>query len=167
MAVLNRIQIDGAAYDINAVYAERAENATNATNATNASLASTANIAKNSNAFGGQNIDYFAKRTDLLKTAFLYKALFSVTDWTGEGPYTQTVNITPIDGGPEINPNSLMVTGVFIDDLIQGEAQEQLLESANIINMGQKTFGDGTITCVIQNEKPISDVEIYCLVKTN
>ena len=92
---------------------------------------------------------------------WLYKATFLATGWTGDGPYTQTVAVQAVDGGPTITAQSVMVTGIFIDDSVQGSAQTDLLQAARLINLGQKTFGSGTITCVLQGDKPTTDAEVY------
>lgn len=93
--------------------------------------------------------------------SFMYKATFLVDGWSGDGPYTQTVNVQAVDGGPAITSASSMVSGLFCDDSVQGEAQEALLEAASMIDRGKKTFGAGTITCVLQGEKPTADAEVY------
>lgn len=99
--------------------------------------------------------------------AHLYKATFLVDGWTGDGPWTQTVSVTPVDGGPEITADSHMTSGLFCDDTVQGDAQAALLEAASLINLGQKTFGAGTITCVIsaESDKAGADAEVYFTVK--
>ena len=54
-----------------------------------------------------------------------------------------------------------MTSGLFCDDTVQGDAQEALLEAAALVDKGKKTFGYGTITCVLQGEKPTADAEVY------
>lgn len=92
---------------------------------------------------------------------WLYKATFLATRWTGSGPYTQTVTVQAVDGGPSITAQSVMTTGIYFDDSVQGSAQTDLLQAARLINLGQKTFGSGTITCVLQGDKPTTDAEVY------
>lgn len=92
---------------------------------------------------------------------WLYKATFLATGWTGSGPYTQTVTVQAVDGGPGITSNSIMTSPVYIDDTVQGKAKEVLKEAASLVDGGHKTFGYGTITCVIQNEKPVADAAVY------
>ena len=89
--------------------------------------------------------------------AHLYKATFLANGWSGDGPYTQTVSVQAVDGGPAITSASHMSTGLFCDDTVQGDAQEALLEAAALVDKGKKTFGSGTITCVLENEKPEAD----------
>lgn len=93
--------------------------------------------------------------------AYLYKATFLVDSWTGNGPYTQTAAVTAVDGGPAITAESIMTSGLYCDDTVQGEAQEALLEAAALVDKGSKTFGAGTITCVVQGDKPEADAEVY------
>lgn len=92
---------------------------------------------------------------------WLYKATFLATRWTGSGPYTQTVTVQAVDGGPSITAQSVMTTGIYFDDSVQGSAQSDLVQAAALINLGQKTFGYGTITCVLQGDKPTTDAEVY------
>lgn len=103
----------------------------------------------------GKNQDIFAY------PAHLYKATFLVDGWSGDGPYTQTVSVQAVDGGPVITSASHMTSGLFCDDTVQGDAQDALLEAATLVDKGKKTFGSGTITCVLENEKPEADAEVY------
>ena len=103
----------------------------------------------------GKNQDIFAY------PAHLYKATFLVDGWIGDGPYTQTVSVQAVDGGPAITSASHMTSGLFCDDTVQGDAQEALLEAAALVDKGKKTFGSGTITCVLEDEKPEADAEVY------
>ena len=103
----------------------------------------------------GKNQDIFAY------PAHLYKATFLVDGWSGDGPYNQTVSVQAVDGGPVITSASHMTSGLFCDDTVQGDAQDALLEAATLVDKGKKTFGSGTITCVLENEKPEADAEVY------
>ena len=91
----------------------------------------------------------------------LYKATFLLDRWSGNGPYTQTVSVQAVDGGPAITSASHMTSGLFCDDTLTGEAKKILCEAASLVDSGTKTFGSGTITCVLENEKPTADAEIY------
>lgn len=94
--------------------------------------------------------------------SFLYKATFDVDEWTSSaGGYTQTVEVTPVDGGPAITSQSVMTSAVTVDDTVQGSAGEELDAAAAIVNGGAKTFGSGTITCVIQGAAPTADAEVF------
>lgn len=99
---------------------------------------------------------------DRIRWPCLYKATFLVDGWIGgAAPYTQTVAVTAVDGGPAITANSLMTSSVMIDDTVQGEAQEALRAAASLVDRGAKTFGAGTITCVLQGDKPNADAEVF------
>lgn len=91
----------------------------------------------------------------------LYKATFLLDQWSGSGPYTQTVSVQAVDGGPAITSASHMTSGLFCDDTVQGDAQEALLAAAALVDKGQKTFGSGTVTCVLQGNTPAADAEVY------
>lgn len=91
----------------------------------------------------------------------LYKATFLVDKWSGSSPYTQTVTVQPVDGGPAITASSRMTSALFLDDTVQGTAQENLRKAAALVDSGKKTFGSGTITCSIQGSKPSADAEVY------
>lgn len=105
--------------------------------------------------------DYYTKTQTQQIVPYLYKATFLLDRWTGDGPYTQTVSVQAVDGGPAITSASHMTSGLFCDDTVQGDAQEALLEAATLVDKGKKTFGSGTITCVLEDEKPEADAEIY------
>lgn len=164
MAVLNRIQVDGAAYDINAIYAENAGSAINADNATNASLSSTANIAKNSNALGGQGISYFAKASDIEIPPYLYSAVFYLTNWSGSGPYTQTATLTAEDGGPSVTSSSKFFSSSMCEQTLNQDTNEKLQEILGIINSGYLTLKNNSITASVFN-KPDADIKIFWLLK--
>lgn len=92
----------------------------------------------------------------------LYKATFRLDGWSGStAPFTQTVAVTAVDDGPAITADSLMTSAVMIDDTVQGDAREALREAAALVDSGTKTFGAGTITCVLQGDKPEADAEVY------
>lgn len=103
------------------------------------------------------------KRQDIFAyPAHLYKATFKVGSWSGsEGSYTQTAQVTAVDGGPGVTSSSHMTSGLFIDDTLKGEAKEALLEAAATVDGGTKTLGAGTITCVLEGDKPAADAEVY------
>lgn len=105
--------------------------------------------------------DYYTKTQTQQIVPYLYKATFLVDRWRGAGPYTQTVSVQAVDGGPVITSASHMTSGLFCDDTVQGDAQEALLEAAALVDKGKKTFGSGTITCVLENKKPEADAEVY------
>lgn len=98
---------------------------------------------------------------------YLYKATFLLDGWTGEGPYTQTVAVTPDENdAPAITAASSMQSPVMIDDGFTGDTYNQMNEAGAIVNAGTKTLGDGTITCVTKGTiKPACDVEVFFLAK--
>lgn len=157
----NLADIQGAAQ--NAADAKNAAaSATASASAASQSAADAEDAAGRAEAAAGINPDDYYKKDQIRSLApFLYKATFLATGWTGDGPYTQTVAVQAVDGGPGITSTSVMTSPVYIDDTVQGEAQETLKAAASLVDSGRKTFGAGTITCVIQGEKPTDDAEIY------
>ena len=105
--------------------------------------------------------DYYTKTQTQQIVPYLYKATFLLDRWTGDGPYTQTVSVQAVDGGPAITSASHMTSGLFCDDTVQGDTQDALLEATALVDKGKKTFGSGTITCVLEGEKPTADAEVY------
>ena len=96
----------------------------------------------------------------------LYKATFLLDGWTGDGPYTQTAAVTPVDDGPAVTAASSMQSPVMIDDGFVDDVYDQMNEAGAIVNAGTKTLGAGTITCVTKGtEKPECDVEVFFLSK--
>lgn len=157
----NLADIQGAAQ--NAADAKNAAaSATASASAASQSAADAEDAAGRAEAAAGINPDDYYKKDQIQSLVpFLYKATFLATGWTGDGPYTQTVAVQAVDGGPGITSTSVMTSPVYIDDTVQGEAQETLKAAASLVDSGHKTFGAGTITCVIQGEKPSDDAEIY------
>lgn len=94
---------------------------------------------------------------------YLYKATFNVDSWSGNGPYTQTVPLTPVDGGPAVTADSTSVMA-GIDISLPEETRAELRTAASIINEATRTLGAGTIS-VSAEEKPDVDAEIYFWVK--
>lgn len=110
--------------------------------------------------------DYYTKTQTKQIVPFLYKATFRVNSWSGyTGNYYQTAYVTAMDGGPSITSSSVMVSGLFCDDTVQGEAQTELLEAASIVDKGTKTFGSNTITCTLTGDKPTADAEVYFMAR--
>lgn len=106
--------------------------------------------------------DYYTRPQTNAIVSWLYKATFSVNGWSGSAaPYTQTVTVEAVTGGPAIAKNSTMTSAVMIDDTIQGEARAALVAAASLVDGGTKTFGAGTMTCVLQEDKPEADAEVF------
>lgn len=98
--------------------------------------------------------------------SYMYKATFLFDGWEGDGPYTQTVSVSPVDSGPEISESSEMMSGILISDDFSEDVQGQINEAASIVDAGTKKFGSGSITCATKNKnKPACDVEVFFLVK--
>lgn len=93
----------------------------------------------------------------------LYKSTFPLDAWNGEGPYTQTVPLTPVDGGPAVTANSASVMA-GIDNSLPAKTKTALRTAVCIINRATRTLGAGTIS-VSAEEKPNVDAEIYFWVK--
>lgn len=93
------------------------------------------------------------------KVPYLYKATFRVDDWAGEGPYTQTVNLTAVDGGLIVNPNYTSVPAGIDNSLDEG-TKIFLRSAAATIFKGARTLGNGTIFVSV-NKKPTVDAEVY------
>lgn len=93
---------------------------------------------------------------------YLYKATLLLDDWTGGGPYTQTVSVTPVSGGPDISPSSEMLGPITFWDGFTGSTYDLMEEAGSIVNSSQKVFGSGTISCTTKGEdKPACDIEIF------
>lgn len=116
--------------------------------------------AKNSNTLGGQGIDYFAKATDLQNIPHLYSADFLFTNWSGEGPYTQTATLIAEDGGPAITASSKFFSAPMCEQGSSQEANEILQSDLSKINMGKATLGNNTVTVQVW-EKPENSIKIF------
>lgn len=88
-------------------------------------------------------------------TPWQYKATFLASGWSGDGPYTQTVAVQAVDGGPAITAQSIWFSGIYISDTDTNAAA-----AAQLISMGQKVFGESTLSCTLQT-KPNLDVTVY------
>lgn len=91
----------------------------------------------------------------------LYKATFLLDSWAGEGPYTQTAVVIPVNGGDAITEQSIMSTPVSMYDGYPSDTKNILIEALGLIDQGHKTFGSGTITCVCEDYKPACDIEVF------
>lgn len=88
----------------------------------------------------------------------LYQAILELDAWSGEGSYTQTATLTPMDGGPAVTAQSQIMSGVMCEQTASQETNEALQEVLGIINAGQVTLGDGSVAVTVF-EKPTSDIE--------
>ena len=88
----------------------------------------------------------------------LYRATLELDAWSGDGPYTQTATLTPLDGGPAVTAQSQIMSGVMCEQTDDQSTNEALQEVLGIINAGQATLGAGTVTATVF-DKPESDIE--------
>ena len=107
--------------------------------------------------------DYYTKEQTKAVTPFLYKATFLLDNWAGEGPYTQTAVLTPVDGGPAVEADGISVTA-GIDNSLPEETKGLLRVAAWLINKAQRTLGEGTLS-VSTADKPVVDAEVFFWVR--
>lgn len=105
--------------------------------------------------------DHAAGKTIDKVLMYIYKCTPQVDAWTGsdEEGWTQTVALTPYNGGPaaadgmQLGPPMYLPTGVQATD-------EALAEVCSAINGGISTPGQGEVTLKVW-EKPTADADIY------
>lgn len=105
--------------------------------------------------------DHAAGKTIDKVLMYIYKCTPQVDAWTGsdEEGWTQTVALTPYNGGPaaadgmQLGPPMYLPTGVQATD-------EALAEVCSAINGGTSTPGAGNVTLKVW-EKPTADADIY------
>ena len=96
--------------------------------------------------------------------AYLYKATFSLESWEGEGPYTQTTSLVPVDGGPSVTSESTLLAYIGIDSILPQEVKDAMNGPAGDIARSAKTLGNNTITVAL-DFSPNVDVEIFFSIK--
>lgn len=97
--------------------------------------------------------------------AYMYKATFAVSAWSGSGPYTQTATVTPVDGGQTVTATTQLCSGFGVDDTLPDASYRVQLSAVSTLGKSKnKTFGDGTMTVTVA-EKPSADAEIYFMAK--
>ena len=96
----------------------------------------------------------------------LYKATFLLDRWTGgASPYTQTVDLEPMDGGGPVSASSTLHGGPMADGTGDANANAVLISSLNRINNAESiTLGDNTVTVRVPI-KPVSDVPVVFRIK--
>ena len=87
---------------------------------------------------------------------FLYSASFPHSGWSGN---SQTATLTALDGGPAVTSTSSFYSAPMCYTTSNMETNESLQESLNIINMGDRSLGDNSITCVV-SETPATDIVV-------
>lgn len=97
---------------------------------------------------------------------YRYKATFEQDAWEGEkAPYTQTVALTPIDGGPQVKSTSQIFGTPMVERTDVYETNNRLLAALNRINNATEvSLGDGMITVALPS-KPSIDVEVVWEIK--
>lgn len=97
--------------------------------------------------------------------ARLYMALFRVDGWSGSGSYTQTAAVTPVDGGPPVNGNTVLCSDFGVDDTLGADAYAAQIGTAAALGKAySKSFGTGTLSLTVA-AKPSFDAEVYFLAK--
>ena len=87
---------------------------------------------------------------------YLYSASLPHSGWSGN---SQTATLTPLDGGPAVTSSSSFYSGPMCKTTSNLETNELLQESLNIINVGDRSLGDNTVTCTC-SETPATDIVI-------
>lgn len=87
---------------------------------------------------------------------FLYSASLPHRGWSGN---SQTATLTPLDGGPAVTSASSFYSAPMCKTTSNMSTNESLQESLNIINMGDRSLGDNTVTCVV-SETPATDIVV-------
>lgn len=87
---------------------------------------------------------------------FLYSASFPHSKWSKN---SQTATLTAIDGGPAVTPTSSFYSPPMCRTTSNMSTNESLQESLNIINMGNRSLGNNTVTCTC-SETPATDIVV-------
>lgn len=107
----------------------------------------------------GKNRDIFA---EIAAGMALYTATFLMDEWTGDGPYTQTVSATPEGDAPILTADMALVTPFGFQRTGVADTDKILKSTLNILcNLeAQSQPGAGTLTMSVP-EKPASDLEVW------
>lgn len=90
------------------------------------------------------------------KGIYLYSASFPHSGWSGN---SQTATLTALDGGPAVTSASSFYSAPMCKTTSNMETNVSLQESLNIINTGDRSLGDNTVTCVV-SETPATDIVV-------
>lgn len=103
---------------------------------------------------------------------WLYKATFAVDAWKNSSAsqsdgYTQTADITAVDGGPILTP-SMNLSAPLARTTDNNNTNKELLKALSIINGSSKTVqvtmadgNDKTVITVNATKKPSCDITVY------
>lgn len=90
----------------------------------------------------------------------LYKSTLLLNAWQGEGPYTQTAALTPLDGGPAVTPDSVFCTGPLGTQTGEEATNRTLAANLTCLNGGTVVCGQGSVTATVF-QKPDADLEVF------
>lgn len=96
---------------------------------------------------------------------YKYAATLRFDAWEGKGPYSQTVALEPIDGGPAVSSNTKFYSPPMCDQVSDSETRQKLLETLALINNSNCTLGERQITVSDVKEKPTTDIEVIWVLK--
>lgn len=103
---------------------------------------------------------------------WLYKATFAVDAWKNSSSsqsdsYTQTADVTAVDGGPILTPN-MNLSAPLAQTTDNNNTNKELLKALSIINGSSKTVqvtaangNDKTVITVNATKKPSCDITVY------
>lgn len=105
--------------------------------------------------------DHAAEKTIDKVLFYTYKCTPQVDAWTGsdDAGWTQTVALTPFDGGPAVTDGMQLGPPMYLPTGVQA-TDEALAEVCGAINGGTSTPGQGEVTLKVW-EKPTADADIY------
>lgn len=90
------------------------------------------------------------------KGIYLYSASFPHSGWSGN---SQTATLTALDGGPAVTSTSSFYSAPMCKTTSNLTTNQSLQESLNIINLGDRTLGNNTVTCKCA-ETPATDIVV-------
>lgn len=105
--------------------------------------------------------DHAAEKTIDKVLFYTYKCTPQVDAWTGsdDAGWTQTVALTPYDGGPAVTDGMQLGPPMYLPTGVQA-TDEALAEVCGAINGGTSTPGQGEVALKVW-EKPTADADIY------
>lgn len=110
----------------------------------------------------GNRVSELADGKDI---SYLYSATFDLDSWSGSSsPYTQTVALISLDGGPTTTSTSVFDSPPMCEQTTNQETNQTLQATLALFNDGYLQLGRGTITATLF-EKPTNDIEIILSIK--